>query len=275
MRTIESSVGASIEIGYDDQETDRHYGPWLHDEMAEVGRNAFPALRSPNDIANKPLQVVIAPASLPNSVRKLAFDSLHDVNLALADTQKKRVNRRKAEMVNLVTDFTEIFLRLYNTREIPARSEARQLGLEVLNATPQEAPNRDRLEIGIPWGSLVEYLAQRYGIGTSREIVNLFSLVLDLCNDLGIAVPITCVRDEVVFRAYRHGEDVKFSDGELALAYEAVKGLLKATRQDAISRLVLEKLLVLLIKVGAAKKFLEPLYGPSGVEGTVRNGMTR
>lgn len=272
MRTIASCISSSIETGYDEREADRHYGPWLHSEMAVISRNAFPALWSCNGVADKRLHVAIAPASLPDSVREWALHSFSDANPSSANTLKKRGNREEAGILNLITYFTEIFLCLYNTREIPARSEVLQLGLRVLDATPQEAPNRDRLDMGIPWSSFVEHFSQRYGIPASREIINLLSLVLDLCNDLGIAVPITCVRDGVVFRAYRHGEDVGFSDAELGLAYEAVNGLLKATQRDSIPHLVLEKLLVLLIKVGVAKRFLEPWYGPSGVEGTVRIG---
>lgn len=272
MRTISFYIGSSIETGYNKEETDRHYGPWLHDEMVEIGRIAFTALWPQKETKDKPIQISIAPSNLPKSIEKGIIDSLHNTNISLSERLSEDLNLKDAEIINLFTDFTEIFLYMYDTREIPARKETHQLGLKVLDATPEEAPHRDRLEIGIPWVSIVDHLTQKYGISHSNKIVNLFSLVLDLCNDLGIAVPVTCVRDGIVFRAYRHGENVRFSDGELALAYEAINGFLKATKRNSITHLVLEKLLVLLIKVGASKRFLEPLYGPSGVEGTVRIG---
>jgi hypothetical protein len=272
VRSLASSIAASIEGGYDEQETDRHYGPWLHDELAEATKCAFRALWPESGTSSKFIFPPVTPVKLPSSVRRLADESLRGVNLPLRTSREEYPNRIDRDTLNLVTEFTEVFLRLYDTREIPARLEAQRLGPRVLDATPEEAPNRDRLEIGIPWGSILEHFSRRCRIQTSLEKVSLFSLVLDLCNDMGIAVPITCERAGVVFRAYRHGEDVKFSDGELSLAYETAKGLLESSGREGIPHLVLEKLLILLIRIGAATGFLEPLYGRSGVEGTVRVG---
>ena len=126
--------------------------------------------------------------------------------------------------------------------------------------------------MGVPWKVLVEWMAGLHNVPVSSKINNIFSLLLDLCNDLGIAVPVTCCQEGVVFRGYRHGEDVKFADGELALTFEAARGFLTGSRRDRIPRLTLEKLLVLLIKVGVSQGFLDPLYGPSGAEGTCRIG---
>jgi len=271
MKTLTSSINASIENGYDDKETDRHYGPWLHDEMYDISKHAYSALIESQSPIKKSPKISIMPSTLPNNVGIWTEDTINSARLT------QRINKpikhsNDTDIINLTTEFIELFLDLHDKREIPVRQEVHLLGPKILDATPQEAPNRDRLEIGLPWSVISAFLHKRYNISLSHEIKNLFSLVLDLCNDLGIAVPITCIRDGIVFRAYRHGEDVKFFDGELALAFEAAKGLLKSTNSASIPHLVLEKLLVLLIKIGAGRKFLEPLYGTSGVDGIARIG---
>jgi hypothetical protein len=172
------------------------------------------------------------------------------------------------EHESLVTEFTEIFLSMYNTFEIPARREAKALGPRIIGASNEQAPNRNRLEVGIPWKSIKHFFAERHGVPPTRELSNGLSLILDICNDLGIVVPITVVRDGVVFRAYRHGEDCKLSDSELGLAYELVDGFLRESAREKVPRVWLEKLLVLLIRVGTANRFLEPFFGVTGTEGT-------
>jgi hypothetical protein len=133
-------------------------------------------------------------------------------------------------------------------------------------------PHRDRLQKGVPWQLLVKWLTGLCGVTKSPQVMQTFSLLLDLCNDVGIAVPVTCVEAGIVYRGYRHGEDVKFSDGELALAYDVADGFLETSGLSAIPRLTFEKLLVLLIKMGASRGFLEVLYGSSGTDGVCKIG---
>jgi hypothetical protein len=164
---------------------------------------------------------------------------------------------------------------IYDNREIPAREEARReaplLGIRYLDPN-LPMPHRDRLQKGVPWQMLVDWLTALCGVEKSPQIMQTFSLLLDLCNDVGIAVPVTCVEAGVVYRGYRHGEDVKFSDGELALAYDVAEGFLESSGLSAIPRLTFEKLLVLLIKVGASRGFLEVLYGATGTDGVCKIG---
>ena len=205
----------------------------------------------------------IKPAELPARVINWTANTIGTD----ADRKAFKTKQPRDGQISLLADFAEIFRRIYDKRELPARKEARDLGPKILEKN-QQTPNRDRLEMGVPWRLLVEWMGGLHGVKSSSKVTNIFSLLLDLCNDLGIAVPVTCVQDGVVFRGYRHGEDVKFSDGELALAFETARGFLHGNRRSKIPRLTLEKLLVFLIKVGASQGFLEPLYGASGAEGT-------
>lgn len=243
--------GLTLPAVVDANETDRHFGWWLHGPMARLGAAAADLLSA--ERAPTPLPP-IAPASLPEHAQALADESL----VPFVEGAPPQPGRR------VVTDFSEVFLHMYRTRELPAREQALELGKRVLDATPAEAPHRDRLESGVAWESIVAALCRRYDAPATQETLNTFSLVLDTCNDLGIAVPVTAVRDGVVFRSWRHGEDVLFAEQELALARSAVVGALRATGRESLSRLHLEKLLVILIHAGVARRFLQPHHWPGG-----------
>lgn len=269
INSLKSLIQLPSNVVFDGKETDRHYGPWLHNEMAEIQKNAFQALLAPDNLANGTIKirpVDIHPVDIHPADKKSCLASLIDCKATfgrMPDT--KEVTKKK--VIEFFAETTEIFLHLFNTREIPAREEVHRLGVKAIDGPPEQAPNRDRLDVGIPWNYIANYLMKLKKISPSQVIKNLLTLILDLCNDLGIAVPVTCFRNGIVFRGYRHGEDVKFTEGEIGLAYEAIKGLLISTNRESIARLTLEKLLVLLIKIGAERRFLEPLFGPSGIEG--------
>lgn len=259
-------IGREIHWHFDHDETDRHYGPWLHEEMAFLVENIFGWLCTRAAPIKQPPKLERAP--IPESVCQWTETSIGTDKRTRTRLLTKQPRNRS---VSLLADFAEVFRNIYDIRELPARQEARKLGAKYLDQD-SEAPNRDRLDKGVPWQLLVDWMASLYKTPQSKHVTNTFSLLLDLCNDVGIAVPVTCVEEGVVFRGYRHGEDVKFSDSELALAYDAAKGFLETSGLPAIPRLTFEKLLVLLIKVGASQGFLEVLYGASGTDGICKIG---
>jgi len=263
MAGLEARVGRELRWSYDDEEADRHFGPWFHDEMAVLSRNAARRLLSPGvqPLPSPKLKV----AKIPKSVRDWTVASISSKSHDVQRTQ------HRSRSSSLLADFAEIFCRIYDNREIPAREEARALGANSLNDSVS-TPNRDRLTKGVPWQLLVDHLIRLCKVPRSTHVIQTFSLLLDLCNDVGIAVPVTCVQGGVVYRGYRHGEDVKFSDGELALAHDVGAGFLETSGLTTIPRLTLEKLLVLLIKVGASRNFLEVLYGATGTDGVCKIG---
>jgi adenosylhomocysteine nucleosidase len=95
------------------------------------------------------------------------------------------------------------------------------------------------------------------------------SLFLDQAIDRGIVVPVTTERDGAVFRAYRHGEDVQFGESEERLSAIMLKDAAVATGRDELPHLWVEKLLVLLIRVGLHKNILNPWVGQPGASGTI------
>ncbi|MCX6925093.1 MAG: phosphoribosyltransferase [Verrucomicrobia bacterium] len=233
MAGIETRVGRELHLGFDHNETDRQFGPWLHDQMAALIQNAEAALPAEKRVQPPPR---FSPSAIPASVRDWTATSIG----TNSERTHLRTRQRRDRSVSLLADFAEVFHHIYDNREIPAREEARReaplLGIRYLDPN-LPMPHRDRLQKGVPWQLLVEWLIGLCAVKKSAQVMQTFSLLLDLCNDVGIAVPVTCVEDGIVYRGYRHGEDVKFSDGELALAFDVADGFLETSGLSAIPRL--------------------------------------
>jgi hypothetical protein len=269
VKRAQLSLGRALRFSFDMQETDRHFGPWLHDSMRAITGCEMLSPAKTNQSVDSTTTFRVTPAPLPSKVQNWALSSLPTVDQRVPNSFQLF---RESEIANLIPDFSGIFLSHYATRELPARNDALKRGKDVLISS-DVLSNRNRLEMGLPWSTIVSYLSSLHGLNTTPEIEQAFSLALDFCNDQGIAVAITCLVDQVAFRAYRHGEDVRFTEAEVALAFEALSGFMKAANVDTISRLKLEKLLVMLVKVGVAKNFLEPLLiATGGVQEVLRIG---
>ena len=269
LRQLNSVISGTIEIGFQEREAIRHYGPWLREEIHLIASTCYQAVCHEEGWLSKTLDG-LRPAPLPQQVIATTDRDIRVVsdNRPSAGVTKPRLSPSK----NLFTDFSLLFINMYTNHEGPAREEAKKLGKQIYVVPPEQAPHRDRLHYGLSWNSIVERMCEAYKIRLTRGTSALLSLILDHLVDLGIAVPISCTKDGIVFRAYRHGEDVKFADQEMELCYRALEGYLGITKVNSIARLPLEKLLTLLIRVGAGKGFLEVIYGITGTEGIARIG---
>jgi len=181
----------------------------------------------------------------------------------------------KEDPRNIFSDFSNIFLSLYHKIEIPSRAKVK----EAASRGDWEGIRKiDRLETGITWIGILEYLKNIFHYSLTPEVKNVLSLVLDYSIDKGICVPVTRHNPEtnIVFRAYRHGEDVKFAEEETELCGLAIENAEKIIARGELTKLFLEKLLVLFIRVGASKNILQVQYGTSGQDGIVKilNGIT-
>ncbi|HEX6378975.1 MAG TPA: phosphoribosyltransferase family protein, partial [Nitrososphaeraceae archaeon] len=172
---------------------------------------------------------------------------------------------------NIFSDFSNIFLSLYHKKELPSRAQ-------VAEAAPkgdwEKIKKIDRLETGITWNGILEYLKNIFHYDLTNDVKNVLSLVLDYSVDKGICVPVTRFNPEndVVFRAYRHGEDVKFAEEETELCGLAIENAQNVIGKESVPKLFLEKLLVLFIKIGASRNILQVQYGTSGQEGIAKIG---
>lgn len=268
--SLKRALASKIETRFQTSEAERLFGPWLHEELSLINGSAFQALLRPSGVSTAARRPSVQSAKLPQAVASYGAEALEDAASVLPPSRASSDHSKG--VTNLLAYFSGIFISLFNAREIPARHEARALGKRALEVGDEEAPNRGRLEVGIPWLSVGEHFAERFGTELNRGLSNLLSLALDVTTDLGISVPTACVRENVAFRAYRHGEDALWGEAELGLAYETLRGFQAATAQAVVTKIAMEKVLVLLVKIGISKGFLTPLFGLSGFDGTVKIG---
>ena len=172
---------------------------------------------------------------------------------------------------NIFSDFSNIFLSLYYKKEIPSREAVK---IAALNSDWEKIKKIDRLETGITWNGILEYLKTIFHYELSAEVNNVLSLVLDYSVDKGICVPVTRydANSNIVFRAYRHGEDVKFAEEETELCGFAIENAEKIIDKKQLTKLFLEKLLVLFIRIGASRNILQVQYGTGGQDGIANIG---
>jgi len=229
-------------VEFDASETCRHFGVWNESIISDVYS----------------MDLVSSLRSLESGLVKWEGPSSPPLKLGLRCRKAlaQIPSQPGAGGASLLEDAMSVFRFLYENWEKPARQEVLDLGPEILDADEITAPHKDRLRYGVPWGALARRLVQRLD---PRDIKPL-SFMLDVLNDLGIAVPITVEYDGVVLRAYRHGEDVLFGESEYLLAYEMIRGCLKRWQRESIPHIQLEKLMVALVTIGASRGFLHSLH---------------
>ncbi len=253
---LRDGVGLKEAPRFDGREAGRLFGPWLVPAIDALHRH------EPGSGA----KLEVAPSRVPEEVEQVSREEL------LAVVSEKVETSPAAGARNVFTDLSRAFTQLYHDHEIPARKEARLLGPAIFDADASIAPHRDRLEYGIAWDTLVDCMLRHEAVRTTPQRSNRLSLLLDVLIDMGIAVPVLCERDGILFRAYRHGEDVLFADQEAALAHDILRGFCESYGRSTIPRLVCEKLLVGLFRVGVSKGFLRVVHGIGGGERVARIG---
>lgn len=157
------------------------------------------------------------------------------------------------DLLSITAKLTEPFIHLYHHKELLSRQLVKIHGKEVFGQ-PEYKSIVTRLKKGFPitfLDNIVQYVAGKYD---HKKLVSLF---LDKSIDLGIVVPITGEKNGVLFRAYRHGEDVVFGEAEEKLCSVMLKSFLENSDQEDLLHFWTEKLFVLFIKIGVQKKFLK------------------
>lgn len=254
-------------LRFDLDEATRLFGPWLRPELKtihEASQVAFRPGSRPPILRN----IEISEAKLPKNIA----DKAKQDYAQFTTLKTEAFSENGPFQPSILTDLIRAFIGLHQRYELPARNEAKKLGHRTLVANSDEAPYRDRLKFGFPWRVLAESMLETEKLKASLRRTNALSLLLDYLIDVGIAVPILCQHGDVLFRAYRHGEPVQFGDQELGLAYETLAGYLETTNDPSVGRVILEKLLVSLIRVGVAKGFLKVMHGLSGADGLIDVG---
>ncbi|MDR3168063.1 MAG: phosphoribosyltransferase [Treponema sp.] len=234
-------IDDEIKLIFDRSETLAHFGIWNFDLINDLELNSIKLFQSGNGYEH------INHAALTEDVLNLANEFFNEIN-----------NELNLDS-DLSSKFAEIFTMFFNNREKPFREKIRGLNADQIASAPEIRRLKDRLEKGLPFEIIINNLmieSINY-----KDMVDIGSIILDVCNDLGIAVPITCKDNGVIFRAYRHGEGVNITNSELSLIYHLVKSYLDSSGKDYITALVLQKLLVLFLKYGYKEHFIQPIRG--------------
>lgn len=145
------------------------------------------------------------------------------------------------------------FLDMYYNAEIPARRLALEFGPSVF-CMKDYKKIISRLKQGYSLIDL-ENLLPTYSFEQKKRIVSAF---LDKAVDNGIAVPITVLEEDTIYRAFRHGEDVQFGQREERLCMELFNAFNEEVSRKTWQKIWVEKLMVLFLKIGETK-FLDPI----------------
>jgi len=164
---------------------------------------------------------------------------------------------RGVDLLGVQAKLTEPFATLFTHRELPARKLIKKYGVRAFGLSEYH-DLIDRLNQGISLPELRESLSC---VGDSRSARLYVSMFMDDAIDRGIAVPITVDDGTYVYRAFRHGEDVKFTEIEARLVCLMLKEVSRVLDVPHLPRLVVEKLIVLLIKGGLSRGFIERWTG--------------
>ncbi|MEJ0060769.1 MAG: hypothetical protein WDM79_14845 [Terricaulis sp.] len=257
---LSEELGASRPILFDLKEATRLFGPWLGGELDEL--HAVAAEMARND--RNALKCVTTIDALPAEIQAIA-----DADYALLRSARNPVEAENGPR-NAFSDLIRVFVELHKRHELPARAEARKYGAAIFDQGSDNAPHRDRLKIGYSWSDLAAFLGWRDKLKVRPARSMRLSLMLDVLVDVGIAVPILCLRNGILFRAYRHGEDAPFAEQEHALVHRLATGFLEGNGRADIPRLTMEKLLVALLQVGTAQGFIERVLGLHGASRVAR-----
>lgn len=159
----------------------------------------------------------------------------------------------------------EPFLYLHDKEEIPARKLAKTCGKKAFeNVENREVLNR--LNRGF---SISELRDLARGAADERTPAEVLSEFLDYAIDRGFVVPTTVVSDGIIYRAYRHGEDISDSEQFRLLVSTALFSFLKSAQTESIKGLWLEKLIVLLLQVVVERNYVPPSDLVLGAFGTI------
>jgi nucleoside phosphorylase len=144
------------------------------------------------------------------------------------------------------------FLYLFQEKELRARRLVKEHGIAVFE-NDEYKQTIDRLNQGFSINDLKKFVGKVNPLIDKDRLVSYF---LDLYIDKGAVVPITYINNGMIFRAFRHGEDVEFSENEMRLCAAMLEKFVSEYRSDELPHTVLEKILVLFIRIGVEQDFL-------------------
>ena len=232
---------------------------WMHDVGLSSNKQKATANRRQVDFAFAP------------TIRDAVLAAMdHELQQPLAGTPKFTTSPRPirhtlsvpprfhgTDLPGIQARLTEPFLELFQSRELIARRLVKRYGRNTFDL-PKYQQIVNRLNHGISLPELRSRLKHLRSDDATRALLSTF---IDEAIDRGVAVPITVVDETCVYRAYRHGEDVKFTEVEARLACLAIQEAIRTLGVTQLPKVVVEKLIVLLIRAGLRGGFIERWTG--------------
>lgn len=193
------------------------------------------------------------PTQIINQVSELAdsFEGQLDVPIKCARIASSEEKGDIKELLDINEVLSRPFSEMYYKEELSSRQLVRENGKKVFGKNSYTRII-DRLKRGV---SLTELVGRLSGVNENKKM-SLVSAFLDRAIDEGIVVPITVEKDGLVYRAFRHGEDVQFGQQEERLCYDMLNVFAKQIGRNEIPKLWMEKMLVLLFQLGEGEIFM-------------------
>jgi nucleoside phosphorylase len=201
-----------------------------------------------------PFAKILTKNTFPLFSNEVELENIDSIDDTLEFKSRHKVKDDSVETIHLL--LIEPFLRLYYDKEIKAWEIVKKYGRKVFYQD-EYIKIISRLDKGYSI-SFFTKLVQKIDEINPIKIVSTF---LDKAIDIGIAVPIIVEDDinKVIYRAYRHGEDVPFGEKEEKLLAIVINAFSENLGRKELQHIWLEKLSVLLIKIGIQNKFLNPI----------------
>lgn len=147
----------------------------------------------------------------------------------------------------------------YEEYELPAREILKNRKYNCVKDYDLISKSKSRLKIGFSFAALKNIIKDA---GKFYNLDYLVSLFLDRGIDEGIVVPINCYNEEkhLLYRAYRHGEDLPFGEADKSRLIYFLKKLdyyfrkYNGDQEEKIASVSFEKMIVLLFQLGLKNK---------------------
>ena len=202
---------------------------------------------------------------ISNKIEKITYEQ--DINFTQfqINTSHQVIDDFHKESIGIdeqiaIQRLTKPFLELYYKKELLARSKVKELGIKVFDNKEYKSLI-NRLNQGY---SFIELQSKIKEFSNEFNLNKLVSYFLDIFIDRGAVVPITCFDNGIIYRAFRHGEDVEFSENEMRLSVSMLYNIAQEFGTLELPHTIVEKALVLFIRVGIKVGFLKISTYPMG-----------
>ena len=165
---------------------------------------------------------------------------------------------------------TEPFIYLYKEKELKSRELVQKFGKEVYKKEDYRNVV-GRLNLGYSYRYLTNIISDVEGFDIDR----LVSLYIDKAIDAGIIVPMTAEKNGIIFRAYRHGEDIPFGDREIRACTLLLEEFSSGEKVGLMTRLRVEKMLMMMLKLNEHMNFFASFITKVPDESTITNNIVQ